>query len=766
MHPAHPQRALAELVHLVPNEVRVQDGRRRHLAQPGLRGVLERAELQLAVSAGVVGVELCTAEGPAAVVHPGACLEVERLERPAVPVPAVRGAAEEAPPRGLELGVRVAHDLAPVEVLGGVLQLETARFDHADVDRCVAQRSRERDARGAGSDDAEVCSDLAPVAQLAGVLEQWGPLLPWGDSIASRRRARSGAAARHPRSPGRTSGYHGGMARGAGSWGAHPTSGGGVGIAMLALAFLGFLAQVWQVQPHLDDAYISYRYARNLAAGLGLVYNAGEYVEGFTNLSWTLLVAGLLALGVPVKLAGHALGVMSGVATLAAAAAFVRAGAPRGRSLVDAGAVCLLLAFATTLSRWSTSGMETALFTALVTAALAAQAHGRLGGATVCAALATATRPEGGLVAAFVLAPAALDVVRGPTEERRRALVCGVGYVAAFAALTLFRLSYYGSPLPNTFYAKAGSGSPETGAHYLLGFLRSGPGLLLVPALLAAWWEPRWRPGAGLIAAYFLYAVLVGGDVFGYRFVLPVLPALIVLAVSGVRAAWQRRREAGLVLAMLLPALQVVHLVQAQPLSLWLGVGLGAVTAVLASRARRAAVVVAASAVALLVVWPAADGRSQLGDLVSRLSEPARLATVQEERERGRRFERLGQRAAEVIAARREAQVRLVATGAIGSFGWHTDLAVLDIFGLTDATIARARSAEQPHGLPGHSRSDASYVLERAPDYVLIGRGKARGWLPAVRDLAEHPEFAQRYAWDAQLRGYRRRDLGPPPSGD
>src|SRR5215475_11087437 len=38
-----------------------------------------------------------------------------------------------------------------------------------------------------------------------------------------------------------------------------------------------------------DDGFISFRYAANLVRGDGLVYNAGERVEGYTNLLWTLL---------------------------------------------------------------------------------------------------------------------------------------------------------------------------------------------------------------------------------------------------------------------------------------------------------------------------------------------------------------------------------------------------------------------------------------------------------------------------------------------
>src|SRR5687768_10954266 len=40
-----------------------------------------------------------------------------------------------------------------------------------------------------------------------------------------------------------------------------------------------------------DDAYISYRYARNWVAGHGLVFNPGDPVEGYTNLLYVLLMA-------------------------------------------------------------------------------------------------------------------------------------------------------------------------------------------------------------------------------------------------------------------------------------------------------------------------------------------------------------------------------------------------------------------------------------------------------------------------------------------
>ncbi len=40
----------------------------------------------------------------------------------------------------------------------------------------------------------------------------------------------------------------------------------------------------------IDDAFISLRYSQNLAMGEGLVWNSGQYLEGFTNFLWTLIL--------------------------------------------------------------------------------------------------------------------------------------------------------------------------------------------------------------------------------------------------------------------------------------------------------------------------------------------------------------------------------------------------------------------------------------------------------------------------------------------
>ena len=62
--------------------------------------------------------------------------------------------------------------------------------------------------------------------------------------------------------------------------------------------FVGFgVLLAWINRFVQDDAYISFRYARNLADGFGLVWNIGERVEGYTNFLWTLLMVPAFWLG-------------------------------------------------------------------------------------------------------------------------------------------------------------------------------------------------------------------------------------------------------------------------------------------------------------------------------------------------------------------------------------------------------------------------------------------------------------------------------------
>ena len=121
-----------------------------------------------------------------------------------------------------------------------------------------------------------------------------------------------------------------------------------------------------------DDAFISFRYALNLVEGHGLVFNAGERVEGYTNFLWVLELAALWKVfGLRPENAAPWLSVACTIGTLAAvvwwAASFPGL---RQRGLVIWMALGLLCTSATFAVWTSSGGLETRQFTLLVVVAV------------------------------------------------------------------------------------------------------------------------------------------------------------------------------------------------------------------------------------------------------------------------------------------------------------------------------------------------------------------------------------------------------------
>jgi hypothetical protein len=473
-------------------------------------------------------------------------------------------------------------------------------------------------------------------------------------------------------------------------------------LALLGLCLVWFGVESWERTPQIDDAFISFRYAQNLVEGAGLVFNTGERVEGFTNLLWTLLIAVGMALGGEAPGVAHALGWVSGLACLVAVCGFAASELPRSRMAL-AGMAPLVLLTSVAFPRWALSGLESPLFCAAVVSALWAQSAGRMGWATAAVCIATLTRPDGVLLAVALFGGDFLSA----KDARLRALGWPALFASGLVALTLWRIAYYGHPLPNTFYAKVGGVPWELGADYFLRFLKDGGAFLLVAAAWGAWSLERLRPAALFALIFSLYVVAVGGDAFGHgRFLLPVLAVLAVLAVAGTAAAFESQPRLGFVAAACLV------------LTLWIQLYGFELPQLETKRAREIATARAFDA------WHE--------QTVRRLAQ---------------RIESLG-------------TPNLVATPGIGAFGYHSGFPILDLLGLTDAIIARGDAVGAERGLPapGHQRSDPDYVLARRPDYLIIPRKGTHEMLNATADLWNHPDFDSLYEWNMRLKCYRLRD--------
>ena len=330
-----------------------------------------------------------------------------------------------------------------------------------------------------------------------------------------------------------------------------------------------------------DDAFISFRYARNLLEGHGLVFNPGERVEGYTNFLWTLELAGIWGLfGVRPEHSAHWLSVLFTAGTLAAMLYWVvRMPSLRHRGLVawmSLGLVCCSATFAV----WtSAGGLETRQFTFFVAAAVALLAVHRgsragLLSASFSLGLASLTRPEGLLIAGccigwFMLQSmggASIHDSRGAGGGRSaragavlmqmlkridwRGVACLVlPFALMVGAHFLFRWLYYGELLPNTYHAKFVRPWWDMGLrYYTAAGLETGLYILAPLAATGAWL--RWKSHRDsiyalvllFIALHTFYVMRLGGDSFEWRmldFYWPLLavPAAEVIALLGMKLA-------------------------------------------------------------------------------------------------------------------------------------------------------------------------------------------------------------------------------------
>ena len=197
------------------------------------------------------------------------------------------------------------------------------------------------------------------------------------------------------------------------------TSEGRSGVALtygLALA-LGALL-LYQFRAYAaDDAYITFRFARNLARGAGVVWNPGQPpVEGYSNFLWMLLAAGALRLSLdPLLVARIASVLCYGASLVAVRALALRAGASQRHANLPA----LLFAAVPAFAYWAVSGLETVsvvLLALLYFLALAREADpGRLPWrSALLADLLLLSRPEAPLLMVLAVVP----LLRPLTRER------------------------------------------------------------------------------------------------------------------------------------------------------------------------------------------------------------------------------------------------------------------------------------------------------------------------------------------------------------
>ena len=309
---------------------------------------------------------------------------------------------------------------------------------------------------------------------------------------------------------------------------------------VLAAALALQLGLIWRVQAFItDDAFISLRYARNLADGYGPVWNpGGPAVEGYSNPLLVLLEAAAFRLaedgGIVVA---RGLGVLSAVGLVVV---IWRLGRPVIGPLA-ANAAALVVAGLPALAYWSVGGLETLPIILVMTTSTLLLARDDGGSAPVIGVLLATLpwlRPEGlALAAALVFFSEITGLLRRDergTTLRRLAWLAGIPLVSQ-VALQALRWVWFGHLVPNSVIYKTGTGEfGEVTAKFLM---ETTPILALAAAgfFLVA---PRAKLLAVIPAVYLVAGMTFRDSVNTFsRLVLPALPLLAILAAAALPGA-------------------------------------------------------------------------------------------------------------------------------------------------------------------------------------------------------------------------------------
>jgi len=463
-------------------------------------------------------------------------------------------------------------------------------------------------------------------------------------------------------------------------------------LAAICLIFLGHALYYWDWVE--DDAFISLRYAQNLVDGSGLVFNPGEPVEGYSNLVWVLYAALAIKMNLDPLLILKMTAILAGLLTLVLSWRAVGILLPMAG--MSALAAPLYLALDPMLPRHATTGLETVPFAALVLAGFVASnkklTSAGSAGFLLLLVLLVFMRPEGLVFALLLLFWRHVGSDHG---ERLSKVMWGElsALLVVTAAVLIWKWSYYGNILPNTYFAKmTGEGRAFVeGFNYSLDFLRENGGAVLVGLFLANLFSRKISRAFLLAAALVIIqtgvVIAAGGDwMHFYRFFVPVLPVIATGGAAGL----------GIILKM-------NHQTRKWTLAVVLAGTLFAacVNIYKVERATGREVMPHVKAGTYLT-----DGYRQTARwIVDNTPEGSSVALCD-----------------------------------IGLVGYYSERPIVDMFGLIDPHISRLGGRQ-------HFKSDAGYVLGKHPDVVVLVSSGIDDFLRIPdAEMFAHPDFIRKYA--------------------
>jgi hypothetical protein len=487
------------------------------------------------------------------------------------------------------------------------------------------------------------------------------------------------------------------------------------GILLVACIYAGELMYIFSLTPDpCEDAYITFRFSQNLADGNGPVFNPGERVEGYSNPLWMFSIAVARKLGFDMLSYSRMAGALFNTLTLLLVWYIPRRFfCIRGPGSFFGPALYLLFH---PLHFYAASGLETSLYTFLVTASAAAiiwagASAGRCTAAFCVLLLTALTRPEGVIFCAFYCLWLGWRFLY--KKESLKPFLPGIILFALlYGAFLAWRLSYYGLPLPNTYYAK---GSYPLYVRFMLGFFinkgffTSYTWLLFLLPFFIFVKIPDPRRALGPIGLFIAAGIIFSFGFSGfdwmpyYRYNLPVVPLMIVCA-----------------------QLLFIELWRTWALRAGKKIGLAALTACLLFTVAEQ-------------YWKDVSGNYRWRDVSQ--------------------FARFNQKAIGEWIRRELGTKPVIAIGDVGYFAYISQATIMDIFGLTSLEFARIKNSYGAPDIsfvpPGISfdtlkSKERELIVQLAPDYVFLYNARLKisdTYTGSAAGIAGTPAFRDRYEY-------------------
>lgn len=281
--------------------------------------------------------------------------------------------------------------------------------------------------------------------------------------------------------------------------------------------------------------------------GKGLVYNQGEYVEGYTNFLWTIITAPFTQVkSVDVSIFSSTLGLLLSMINILLIALIAKQFNSNITKYLKYLILLppLFLALDDSIAFWAIGGMEFPMYTFFILGVIynyfkLNDGSKHLNYLILFLMLCTLTRPEGNMV--FAVTIIHLLIFRNNINQFKRIII---SLIAAYAVFCLvyygFKFLFYGQVIPNTFYAK---GVTDFNMNLVLGTkylaLCTGTRLYVFIFILFIPFKKAFREFKlsyliGFSLIYIAYLIAVGGDwMIANRFFVPIVPILYLLSAIG-----------------------------------------------------------------------------------------------------------------------------------------------------------------------------------------------------------------------------------------